>query len=53
MQLILLQQLLSIDNLLSKLATKDNLMLYYLKLNFISVLIAILDFEEQNKKKLY
>jgi len=46
MQLILLQQLLSIDDLLSKLATKVDLMLYYLKLNFINVLIATLDFEE-------
>jgi len=53
MQLILLYQLLLIDNLLSKLATKSDLILYYLNLNFISILIAILYFEEQNKKKLY
>ena len=37
--------------MLSKLTTKVDLILYYLELNFISASIAILDFEEQNKKK--
>jgi len=45
--------LLLIDDLLSELATKVDLMLHDLKLDFINVLIVTLDFEEQNKKKLY
>jgi len=41
------------SDLLSELTIKVDLMLHHLKLNFISALIATLDFEEQNEKKFY